>query len=49
MQRKIVEIIIVGFDEAGQLLTIKYSIFLRYVNFEFTDAKETSANRFCDL
>jgi len=31
MQRKIVEIIIVGFDEAGQLLTIKYSVFVRYM------------------
>ena len=25
------EIIIVGFDEAGQLLTIKYSVFVRYM------------------
>ena len=44
-----VEIIIVGFNAAGQLLTIKYSAFVRYVNFEFTDGKETSANHFCDL
>jgi len=31
MQRKIVEIMIVGFDAAGQPLTIKYSAFIRYV------------------
>jgi hypothetical protein len=31
MQRKTVEIIIVGFDAAGQQVTIKYSAFVRYM------------------
>jgi hypothetical protein len=31
MQSKIVEIIIVGFDAADQLQTIKHSAFVRYV------------------